>query len=148
MDAFKGLESISEISLTPEFAYVIFDLGAAFLMTLCLIFYIGYLRSTLNIQPPKTTSDFPQFERAQRVHQNTLENSLFFAVNIIIGGIRHPILAAAFGLVWILARIFYAVGYIMNPKFRVPGFLLSLIALLALFGTAMSTAAGLLSFHN
>ena len=147
MDTFQDIDSIEEITLAPEFAYVIFDLGAAFLMTVGLVFYIGYLRSTLDIQPPKTTSeDYPQFERAQRVHQNTVENSLFFVVNVIIGGIRHPILAAAFGLVWILARIFYAVGYILNPKFRVPGFLLSLLALLALFGTAMSTAAGLLSF--
>lgn len=143
-DTFANLTSPQEIYLTTEFSYVIFDLCLAFLLTVTLMFRVAYLRGKYKINPPKVLSeDFIEFECAQRVYQNTLETSIYFILNIIIGGIRHPIIAAIFGLLFVLGRLAYAIGYTIEPKFRMPGFITTITSLFLLFGTAVSTAIGL-----
>jgi len=45
-----------------------------------------------------------EFNRAQRAHQNTLEQLPFVIPNLLLGGLRHPILATAAGCVWMAGR--------------------------------------------
>ncbi len=73
------------------------------------------------------SEDHPKFNCAQRVHQNTLEQLPFFLFNLAVGGVRHAIPAAVFGLVFNVARIIYSVGYWSGkPARRIPGSIITL----------------------
>ncbi len=133
--------------LAEEYAYVIFDFFLVFVMHVVLGFRISYLRGKLHVDAPTVVSDTSHtFNVAERVHQNTLENAQFFFVSAAIGGIRHPILAAVFGFIWIICRVVYVVGYTIHQKYRLIGFLATLVTNLCLFGLMFSTAAGLLNW--
>ncbi len=47
----------------------------------------------------------------QRAHQNTVENYPQFLFLLLTGGLSHPCVASAAGLVWIAGRIAYGLGY-------------------------------------
>ena len=47
----------------------------------------------------------------QRGHQNSLENMPLFFVTVLLGGLQHPVIAAALGVMYTLARFFYFKGY-------------------------------------
>jgi len=56
-----------------------------------------------------------------------LEQLPFFLINLAFSGIKHPILAAVFGLVFLIARVLYSLGYWTGvPKRRIPGSVLTL----------------------
>ena len=60
-----------------------------------------------------------------------IASSLLF---LLIGGLHCPLCASGFGVLMIISRIFYAVGYVKKgPKGRLVGALLNDIALLGLF---------------
>ena len=89
----------------------------------------------------------PEFNCYQRAHQNTLEFTPFYLALVILGGLRHPSFAAGAGGIYLVGRIIYSLGYYTgNPKSRIPGFILNLLALTALLGCSVSTAAGLLGW--
>lgn len=55
----------------------------------------------------------------QRGHQNSLEWLPQFLTFILLGGIRHPVIAALLGVVYIVSRYFYFNGYASgNPDNR------------------------------
>ncbi|KAK8393741.1 hypothetical protein O3P69_006802 [Scylla paramamosain] len=69
----------------------------------------------------------------KRAHQNTLENYPTFLMLLLLGGLQHPVLSAAGGVVWCLGRIAYATGYYTgDPRKRTRGMFgyLGLIAML------------------
>lgn len=47
----------------------------------------------------------------QRGHQNSLEVMPIFLVLVLLGGLEHPLLSAAFGVLYALGRYFYFKGY-------------------------------------
>ncbi|BBN00930.1 hypothetical protein MPTK1_2g03200 [Marchantia polymorpha subsp. ruderalis] len=51
------------------------------------------------------------FNCVQRGHQNFLEFLPFFLANLLLGGLKHPLLAAGLGFGYIVARYFYFKGY-------------------------------------
>ena len=76
----------------------------------------------------------PDFERVYRVQMNTLEwmpiflpSLWLFAIYISDG------IAAALGLVWVIGRILYVVGYARAVKDRGPGFAIQALATIALW---------------
>jgi len=84
-------------------------------------FMVGRARETYGVQAPATTGN-PDFERYFRVHANTLEALIVFipalwifslAVNYHIG--------VALGLLFVIARIIYARGYLSAAAKRGPG---------------------------
>lgn len=114
------------------------------LLTIVLLFgtamIVGRARVRYGIKAPATTGD-PAFERAFRVQMNTLEASVLFlptlwlAAHFGLGG-----WAGVAGLVWIVARAWYAVAYLGNPARREGGFVLGTLAwaatlVLAVIGT-------------
>ena len=103
---------------------------------------------SLFYQYPQMYSDKHSiFNCYQRAHQNTLEVTPFFLALVLTGGLRHTMVAAGAGGVYLTARIIYSLGYYTgNPKSRLPGFLLTMLALVALFGCSVSTGAGLLAW--
>jgi glutathione S-transferase len=82
---------------------------------------VGRARGRYGVKAPAMTGH-PQFERAHRVHQNTLEALIVFVPAVWIYGLYVSAKwGAALGLVFIVARAIYAVGYLRDPEKRGPG---------------------------
>lgn len=52
-----------------------------------------------------------QFNCAQRAHANYLENYPDFLVTLAVAGLKYPEVSAGLGAVYLVSRIFYALGY-------------------------------------
>jgi glutathione S-transferase len=93
---------------------------------------VGRARVWYGVPAPAITGH-PKFERWYRVHQNTLEMLMAFIPAIwLYGWWVSPTWGTAFGLLFVGARIIYAVQYIADPKSRRLGAALSFFAVLAL----------------
>jgi uncharacterized membrane protein YecN with MAPEG domain len=85
-------------------------------------------RRKSGIAAPAMTGD-PLLERTIRAHYNTLEWLPIFLVSMWLFAIYwSDMVAAAMGVVWIVGRIIYAVGYSAEASKRAPGFLIQSIA--------------------
>jgi glutathione S-transferase len=106
------------------------------LLALLLLFVVtinvGRARFKSGIKPPQMSGD-PEFERAVRVHQNTLEQIVIFLPALwIFAMVFDPIYAAILGGIWIVGRILYAWGYYQAAEKRGPGFGISSLATIVL----------------
>ena len=80
----------------------------------------------------------PDFERVNRVHQNTLESLIVFVPAVWIFGLYlSSTWAAVLGVVFIVARAMYAFGYIRAAERRGPGAGLTGLVNLALIAGAL-----------
>jgi glutathione S-transferase len=79
---------------------------------------VGRARGRHGIHAPAMTGH-PDFERANRVHVNTLENLIIFipAVWLFAGYVSVP-WAAGLGFLFVAARAAYAVGYLQAAEKR------------------------------
>jgi glutathione S-transferase len=85
-------------------------------------------RVKAGIPAPAMTGD-PLLERTIRAHYNTLEWLPIFLVSLWLFAIYwNDLVAAAMGVVWIIGRILYALGYSAEASKRAPGFLIQSIA--------------------
>ena len=135
-----------QITLDPDFGYILLLLLATFLINFWHSLKIGTLRKKYGIKyPDMWSAEHQDFNCAQRVHQNQLEQLPFFFVLLFSASLRHTTSAAGAGALFLVGRIFYSVGYYSAPERRVPGaFMAFLFGLLPLFGMGLSSAAGLL----
>ncbi|MBS0372876.1 MAG: MAPEG family protein [Proteobacteria bacterium] len=100
-------------------------------------FAVGKGRHKYGIQAPAVTGH-PVFERLYRVQMNTLEWAVMTLPCLwICAAYVSDALAAGLGGVWIVGRIWYAVGYARAPEKRAGGFTIGALA----FG-ALGLAAG------
>jgi len=80
------------------------------------------------ISAPAMTGD-PILERTIRAHYNTLEWLPIFLVSMWLFAIYwNDRIAAAVGVVWIVGRIMYALGYVADPGKREAGFIVQALA--------------------
>jgi glutathione S-transferase len=93
-------------------------------------------RQKFGVELPATTGH-PDFERVFRVQQNTLEWMPIFLPLLWLCALHlSDLWAALFGLVWIIGRALYYVGYAKATEKRGPGFLVQAVAcVLLLIGT-------------
>jgi glutathione S-transferase len=110
------------------------------LLALLVYFYmslrVGQARSKFNVPAPATSGN-PDFERAFRIHMNTLEWLPLFLVSLWLFAIawNNDLVAAGIGLVWIVGRIVYLTGYSKAPEARSTGFgIQALATAVLLFG--------------
>ena len=109
---------------------------------------VGQMRGKHKIAAPAMTGN-PEFERAVRVHMNTLEQIIVFLPLLWVATVYFRTLAwlpAVLGLVWIVGRILYMQGYMQAPEKRELGFGIAALAnlgllILAIVGIAMSWSA-------
>ena len=82
---------------------------------------VGRARQKYGVEAPATTGN-PDFERYFRVHANTLESLIVFipAVWIFSLSVNYHF-GVALGLLFIIARIIYASGYLRAAARRAPG---------------------------
>src|SRR6478752_2662345 len=96
---------------------------------------VARTRAKAGILPPAMTGD-PRLERTIRAHLNMLEWLPIFLPSLWLFAIYwNSTVAAALGLVWIVGRIVYFVGYVAEARKRFPGFFIqSTAAALLLLG--------------
>lgn len=108
------------------------------LFALALMTGVARVKGKVKSYETYSTQD-KKFIIATRVHQNTLENAVVFLPLLWVATVYSdfPNLAAAVGLGWVLARIFYAYAYYQDPSKRFYGFMLSLVCLAVMLGLSL-----------
>jgi len=111
--------------------------GAMTLLAVLFTFYAGFragtLRGAKNISAPATVGD-PEFERAFRIHMNTIESLVLFLPLLWVAALTvNGLIALSVGFVWLLGRIMYMTGYMADPAKRGPGALLTMASIAGLF---------------
>jgi glutathione S-transferase len=88
---------------------------------------VGAARRKSGIAAPAMTGD-PLLERTIRAHYNTLEWLPIFLPSLWLFSIywSADLVAAALGLVWIVGRIVYQLGYAQAPEKREVGFMIQM----------------------
>ena len=98
---------------------------------------VGRMRGKHGIKAPAMTGH-EEFERAVRVHMNTMEGAIAFLPSLWIaeiwfGGWIPPVA----GFVWVVGRVIYMLGYMAAPEKRETGFIIQAIALVVLIVLAI-----------
>jgi len=110
------------------------------LLFLVTVFAVGAARTKYGIKAPATTGN-ADFERIFRVQMNTLESLVLFLPVLWLFSIYVSLWwTGIIGLMWILGRIFYAVGYARKAEGRTVGYGISLLAFAIL---AIGSAVGI-----
>ena len=93
---------------------------------------VGWARGKYGVDAP-AVSGHPVFERYFRVQQNTLEQLVMFVPSIwLFGTYVNATWAALLGLVFVVGRVLYLVGYVKDPAKREVGFALSSLSVVVL----------------
>ena len=110
---------------------------------------VGYARSKYGVKAPTTSGD-PLFERHFRVHYNTMEQLIVFVPAILLFGFfLSDLWAAIVGAVFIVSRVFYAIGYVKDPKQREFGSILGFLCQAVLiFGALYGAIRGAMAVHG
>ena len=118
------------------------------LLALLTYFWMGLqvagARGKSGISAPQMTGD-PLLERTIRAHENTLEWMPIFLPSLWLFALAwNDQVAAALGLVWIVGRIIYALGYAEEAGKRSTGFMIQSLAVgVLLFGALGKIVWGL-----
>ena len=86
-----------------------------------------------------------QFNVAQRIHGNFLEQLVTVTLLILIAGLKYPAYTFYAGIAYSIGRLLMAIGYMIQTKDRRPGFIFLNLALGVLFYMSIDT---LLSLKN
>jgi glutathione S-transferase len=105
----------------------------------------GQARSKYGIKAPAVTGNI-HYECAYRVQMNTLEQMVFFIPAMWLYALfLNDVGAAVSGLLWIAARIYYAISYTRDPQTRGPGALATVaVQVLVFLGAAYGVVKALL----
>lgn len=114
------------------------------LLSLILYFALGLgvarARRKTGIDAPQMTGD-PMLERAVRVHHNTLEWLPIYLPSLWLFALYwNDLVAAGAGVIWMVGRVIYAVGYMQDPSKRELGFLIQALACAVLLFGALGRA--------
>ena len=107
---------------------------------------VGAARGKYGIAAPAMTGN-EHFERAVRVHMNTLEQLICFLPALLIAAVYWPpVYVAAVGSVYLVGRVLFRQAYVADPAKRGVGFMLTffpttLLALAGLVGAVMRAFA-------
>ncbi len=92
-------------------------------------FQVGQARVKHGVNAP-ATSGHEDFDRAYRVHQNTMEQVILVIPALwIFGTFVHGLAGAGVGVVFLIARFIYRGSYLNDPSTRSLGFGLGALAL-------------------
>jgi len=101
---------------------------------------VGGARRTSGIAAPAMSGD-PMLERYLRVQGNTLEWLPVFLVSLWLFALYWgDLIAAGLGVVWIVGRVLYALGYSAAAEKRELGFMVQMIATAVLLFGALGKA--------
>jgi len=110
-------------------------LALAFYFFTCI--NVSRSRTKTGVKVP-AMSGHPDFERAFRIQMNTLEWMPIFLPSLWLFAIYiSDAIAAVIGIVWIVGRIAYFIGYSQAAAKRGPGFAIQAMAAIALWVGAL-----------
>lgn len=93
-----------------------------------MILRIGGARRRPGIDAPAMTGH-PELERHLRIQANTVEWLVIYLPSLWLFALYwNDRVAAALGVVWMIGRIVYALGYAADPKRRELGFIIQALA--------------------
>ncbi len=105
-----------------------------------MILRIPGARRRTGIDAPAMTGD-PELERHIRVQANTVEWLVIYLPALWLFAIYwNDLVAAALGVIWMIGRIVYALGYAADPKKRELGFIIQALATAVLVFGALGRA--------
>lgn len=105
-----------------------------------MILRIPGARRRTGIDAPAMTGD-PELERHIRVQANTVEWLVIYLPALWLFAIYwNDLVAASLGVVWMIGRIVYALGYAADPKKRELGFVIQALATAVLVFGALGRA--------
>ncbi|MEW6392001.1 MAG: MAPEG family protein [Pseudomonadota bacterium] len=105
-----------------------------------MILRIPGARRRTGIDAPAMTGD-PELERHIRVQANTVEWLVIYLPALWLFAIYwNDLVAATLGVVWMIGRIVYALGYAADPKKRELGFVIQALATAVLVFGALGRA--------
>ncbi|WP_419253157.1 MAPEG family protein [Caulobacter sp. ErkDOM-YI] len=106
---------------------------------------VGGARKKSGIHAPTMTGD-PELERHIRVQANTLEWLPIFLPSLWLFAIYwNDMVAAILGVIWIVGRVIYALGYAASPDKRELGFMIQMAAAAILLFGALGRAIWMLA---
>ncbi len=108
---------------------------------------VGRARGRYGVAAPATTGH-PDFERIYRVQMNTLEQLVLFVPALLLfAELVDPLWAAGLGVVFVVGRALYAIGYAKAANKRHVGFGLSALPVLVmLLGSLIAAVRAALGF--
>lgn len=130
-------------STLPEgYGYVVLVgcVGNTFL-NMWLAINVSRARKRFDIPYPELYSSSKEFNCIQRAHQHTLEGQGQFLVLLFVGGLQYPKISAGMGLLYLAARVAFAIGYSTGEPEKRRWGAFGHIAELCLLGNAISFAA-------
>jgi uncharacterized MAPEG superfamily protein len=88
---------------------------------------VAKARGTYGVAAPAVSGD-PTFERCHRAQQNTLEMLVLFIPGMLMFGYYVSVdVSVGLGLIFVVGRFLYFRGYVVEPKSRTLGFVLSFL---------------------
>lgn len=91
-------------------------------------YLVGVARGKTGLKAP-AMQGAPEFERINRVQQNTLEQLIVLLPAMwLFAFYAHVMIAAGLGILFLIARIIYCRAYVREPSGRGPGFAIGQIA--------------------
>ncbi|KAF0910221.1 hypothetical protein E2562_001417 [Oryza meyeriana var. granulata] len=133
------------IELTKEYGYVVLALVAYAFLNFWMSMQVGKARRKYKVFYPtmyaieSENKDAKLFNCVQRGHQNSIEMMPLFFATLLVGGLQHPVIAAALGVFYAVARFFYFKGYSTgNPENRLK---IGGLNFFAIFGLIICTAS-------
>ena len=121
--------------------------GLILIQTFHFAFQVGQARVKSGVSAPATSGD-DEFERAFRVHQNTIEQLVLFIPALwMFAYYVHDLTAAGIGLLFIISRVIYRNSYVRDPQSRGKGFapgalLLAILVLGSIIGAGLKLYNG------
>ena len=105
------------------------SLGTILMVLLTFYFSIRVGRMRGKVLAPATSGD-PEFEKAFRIHYNTIEQLIMFLPMLWLSvGYFGDTVGGALALVWLIGRLMFMSTYQKDPTKRTPGVLLTLAPL-------------------
>nr|QGA31155.1 microsomal glutathione transferase 2 [Pardosa pseudoannulata] len=126
------------IELPKEYGYVLLVGTSSAIIAMWHGIQVSRARKKFGIKYPIMYSDNNiVFNCIQRAHGNFLENYPQFLFLLAVGGLSYPKLSAGAGIVYLLGRIVYALGYSSgDPQKRLRGMFMHLGSLTLLYTSA------------
>jgi glutathione S-transferase len=88
---------------------------------------VGGAHQKYGVTAPTMSGD-PQFERVNRVHQNTLEQLIVLIPALwMFAHYVEPLWGAGMGVVYLIGRVIYRAEYLKDPSTRTLGFSMSIL---------------------
>jgi glutathione S-transferase len=98
------------------------------LLLMATMILVGRARGRHGIKAP-TMSGPPEFERTIRIQANSNEAALMFLPSLWLFALYFSsVWAGALGLIWLLGRLLFAVGYARAAEKRTAGFVIAFAA--------------------